>query len=103
MKIEPQTPEPFSDSDIRMKIKQMVINQFGNDHRIKVVIFKPNPEYNDQGYDYNSPLLIAIDDRFYEYDMKNVCFLVPDEEEQGEYYEKHNEDLYLNNLTIRFE
>ena len=92
----------YSDEAIREKIIAKIKRKFGKNHKIKVAIYKPVSEYNDEGYDYN-PLLILIDENFEEVDHNiNVEDLVPSYDDQNDYGEETGDIIEVDNITIKF-
>lgn len=94
--------EKYSIEGITNRITEKVDEAFPIPHNIKTALFKPVSEYNDETNDYN-PILILIDTNFDEVDHNiNVWDLVPDADEQSDYYEQEAEDLYVPEVTVKF-
>lgn len=84
------------------KLRAKVLAHFGPNHPIKLAIFKANSEYNDEGYSHNARLIL-IDDKFNEVEHKlSTDDLVPDDDEQDEYYEVMDSDLQVDDVTVHF-
>ena len=89
----------YSDSVIENKLRELIINKFGENHKIKLAIFKPVTAYNDEEYDF-TPTLILIDNEFNEVDHElNLYHLVPTYKEQNSLYD---EEINVNDITIKF-
>lgn len=94
----------WSPEAIKQRIRELVIKQFGVNHDIKLALFKPNCEYNDQGYDYRDPILILIksdyEEAHVEPNLEGILF--PSEKDQKAYYDAVGEDLYIDNIKVKF-
>ena len=94
--------DEYSKESITRKITEKVDRAFPIPHNIKTAIFKPISEYNDETSDYN-PILILIDTNFDEVNHSiDVWDLVPDGDEQYQYYEQEAQDLNVPEVTVKF-
>lgn len=96
----------WSADTIKEKIIKAIKTQFGENHQIKTVIFKPNGVYNDETYDYESACLILVDKNFNEVDHKiNPHNFIPNEGDQRNYYEAYGEaygdEISVDDLTFK--
>lgn len=92
--------EQFTTKNVKKALIEKIEQAFGTNHKIKVAIYKPVSNYNDETYDY-SPLLILIDDTFNEINHNvNLYNLTPNEDEQ---YEMSDGDyIIMEDITIKF-
>lgn len=96
--------DKWSPTAIAERLREMIIKKFGQQHNIKTAIFKPNSEYNDQGYDYTSPVLILIDSNFneVEHNLNLNGYIIPDQNDESNYYDAMGNDLFINDITLKF-
>jgi len=94
----------WSPENIQHRLRKLISKNYGDQHDIKIAIFKPNCEYNDEGYTYHDPLLILIDSKFNELDHNIRLYgtIIPSDDNQYEYYEAAGKDLYIEDITIKF-
>lgn len=94
----------WSPESIQLRLRKLINKHYGDHHDIKIAIFKPNCEYNDEGYTYHDPLLILIDSKFNELDHNIRLYgtIIPSDDNQYEYYEAAGKDLYIEDITIKF-
>lgn len=94
----------WSSDAVAERLREMIIEHYGEEHDIKLAIFKPNSEYNDQGYDYRNPVLILVDSNFNEVDhhLNPDGYLIPESHDESNYYDATGHDLCIDDITIKF-
>jgi len=94
--------EVFSKQNIEKRLKEIIINEYGVDHDIKIAILKTNGKYNDETYDYK-PILILIDKDYNElYHEIDLSELLPSRKDQEDYEIEYEDILTIKDLTIKF-
>ena len=94
--------EQYSEENIRKQLVAKIEKEYGTKHDIKIALFKPVGEYNDETYNYE-PILILVDKNYDEIDHNiNVWDLVPSDDEQREHWDSGEDDLTVDAITIKF-
>lgn len=76
--------EKYSKENVEKELRERIISKFGENHNIKLALFKPQDNYNDEYMDYEANLIL-IDNDFNEIEHKiQIYDLVPDNDEEYE-------------------
>lgn len=97
--------EKFSKDRIETVLRQKINLKFGENHNIKLALFKAISNYDDEWYNWDANLIL-IDSNYNEVDQNiNVSDLVPDQEDEYQFSEEsnnHRDYLDIEDITIKF-
>ncbi len=92
--------DEYSKENIEKEIRQRIIRKFGENHNIKLVLFKAESNYDDEYNNWSSNIII-IDNDFNEI-QHNLNIPMPDDQYESDYYDETDDQLEIEDITIKF-
>lgn len=95
--------EQFSKENIEKEIRQKIVYKFGENHNIKLALFKPESNYDDEWNNWDANLIL-IDKDYNEIDHTiNADSFLPDYDQESELHEETGEYYFdIEDITIKF-
>lgn len=93
--------DKWSEAGLKDRLRKTILSRYGSFHNIKLVKLIMSGAYDDSYYNYESPTLLLINDKFEEVEHDiNARDFCPTDEEQSEV--KYNGGRPWENVTLRF-